>query len=140
MKKYLPFIDAKKNRGTFYRKKSDWIRRFLSLRPLDESLMMKLIYNQTLVKRDAIASFDNLLNYAISESFADWGFGDIPNWVYNTAWKIYGIDAKSFDLKVKNRYERNYTDIQDRTTDKKSKFNQTQIIDETLKNFYYYLD
>ena len=139
-KKYLPTIDAKKNRGTFYRTKADWIRRFLSLRPVDEVLMMKLIYTQTLVKRDAIASFDNLLNYAISESFADWGFGDIPNWVYNTAWKIYGIDAKSFDLKVKNRYERNYTDIQDRTTDKKSKFNQTQIIDETLKNFYYYLD
>ena len=139
-KKYLPTIDAKKNRGTFYRTKADWIRRFLSLRPVDEVLMMKLIYTQTLVKRDAIASFDNLLNYAISESFADWGFGDIPLWVYDTAWKIYGIDAKSFDLKVKNRYERNYTDIQERTTDKKSKFNQTQIIDETLKNFYYYLD
>ena len=102
--------------------------------------MKKLIYTQTLVKKDAVASLDNLLNYAISESFADWGFGDIPQWVYDTAWKVYGIDAKSFDLKVKNRYERNYTDIQERTTDKKSKFNQTQIIDETLKNFYYYLD
>ena len=138
MKKYLPFIDAKKNRGTFYRKKSDWIRRFLSLRPLDESLMMKLIYNQTLVKRDATASFDNLLNLAISESFSDWGLGDIPLWIYDMAWEVYGIDADSFNTKIKNRYKRNFSDIQERTTDKKSKFNQLQIINDTIENFYYY--
>jgi len=140
LKKYLVTIDAKKNRGTFYRTKGDWIRRFLSLRPLDETLMMRLIYTQTLVKRDAIASFDNLLNYVISESFADWGVGDIPDWAYDTAWNEYGIDPKSFKLKVINRYKRNFTDIQERTTDKKSKFRQTQIVDETLENFYYYLD
>ena len=118
MKKYLPFIDAKKNRGTFYRTKSDWIRRFLSLRPLDESLMMKLIYNQTLVKRDATASFDNLLNLAISESFSDWGLGDVPLWIYDMAWEVYGIDADSFNTKIKNRYKRNYEkDLQEAATD-----------------------
>ena len=136
--KYLPHIDVKKNRGTFHRTKADWIRRFLSLRPLNEVLMMKLIYTQTLVKKDAVASLDNLLNYAISESLADWGVGRIPQWVYDKAWRVYGIDAKSFDAKVKNRYIKNFTDIQSRTTDKKNKFNQTQIIDETIKNFYHY--
>jgi len=136
--KYIAHIDVKKNRGTFHRGKADWIRRFLSLRPLDEVLMMKLIYTQTLVKKDAVASLDNLLNYAISESLADWGVGTIPNWVYDKAWKVFGIDAKSFNVKVRNRYERNFYDIQSRTIDKKSKFNQTQIIDETLKNFYHY--
>tara|TARA_R100001530_G_scaffold23677_1_gene19308 strand:- start:42 stop:794 length:753 start_codon:yes stop_codon:yes gene_type:complete len=136
--KYIAHIDVKKNRGTFHRGKADWIRRFLSLRPLDEVLMMKLIYTQTLVKKDAVASLDNLLNYAISESLADWGVGTIPNWVYDKAWKVFNIDAKSFNVKVRNRYERNFYDIQSRTIDKKSKFNQTQIIDETLKNFYHY--
>ena len=136
--KYLPHIDVKKNRGTFYRTKADWIKRFLSLRPLDEVLMMKLIYTQTLVKKDAVASLNNLLDYSISESLADWGVGVIPQWVYDTAWRVYGIDSISFDLKVKNRYKRNFTTIQERTTDKKSKFNQTKIIDETLKNFYHY--
>ena len=100
--------------------------------------MMKLIYNQTLVKRDATASFDNLLNLAISESFSDWGLGNVPLWIYDMAWEVYGIDADSFNTKIKNRYKRNFTDIQERTTDKKSKFNQLQIINDTIENFYYY--
>jgi len=100
--------------------------------------MMKLIYTQTLVKKDAVASLDNLLNYAISESLADWGVGRIPQWVYDKAWRVYGIDAKSFDAKVKNKYIKNFTDIHSRTTNKKNKFKQTQIIDETLRNFYHY--
>ena len=54
------------------------------------------------------------------------------------AWEVYGIDADSFNTKIKNRYKRNFTDIQERTTDKKSKFNQLQIIKDTIENFYYY--
>ena len=136
-KKYLPYIDAKRNRGTFHRDKADWIRRFLSLRPLDEVLLMKLIYNQTLIKKDATASLNVLLDLAISESFSDWGLGDIPLWVYDMAWEVYGIDGKSFNEKIKNRYKRNFTGIQERTTDKKSILNQLKIINETIENYYY---
>jgi hypothetical protein len=137
IKKYLPYIDPKKNRGTFHRDKADWIRRFLSLRPLDEVLLMKLIYNQTLIKKDATASLNVLLDLAISESFSDWGVGDIPLWVYDMAWEVYGIDGKSFNEKIKNRYKRNFTGIQERTTDKKSILNQLKIINETIENYYY---
>ena len=135
-RKYLPEIDPKKNRGTFYRTKADWIRRFLSLRPVDEVLMMKLLYTQTLVKKDAAASFDNLLNLAISESLSDFGIGDIPLWIYEKALEDHGIDKKSFNLKVLNRYERITTTIQERTKD--SKYIKTKVVDETIDNFYWY--
>jgi len=53
------------------------------------------------------------------------------------AWEIYGIDDKSFNKKIENRYKRNFTGIQERTTDKKSILNQLKIINETIENYYY---